>query len=244
MGVFALWFLAYLLGKESAIVTSDVSLVVLTMFMTMIAIFNIIQSTNNTSRITWILFSFVAVSWLAAEHIWSLNELILDVKPFPSYADIGYTIGSVILPAFFIMLLLPFKKFISKRVILSGILSGGIVFSVIFYLTLPLNYNSISLSEILLNVYPALDGIALAPALICAILFYKMKMNVSSIVLFCAVVSATIGDMLYHITTTSGTYYSGSLTDVFYYMQYALFIFGAYGIAKFSISQDVSVKNI
>jgi hypothetical protein len=244
IGIFALWLSAYLLGKTSAIISSDISLVVLTMFMTMIAIFRGITSTNKTSRMTWILFSLVAISWLAAEHIWSLDELILDVKPFPSYADIGYLTGSAILPAFFIMLLLPYKKFISKRTILSGILSGGIIFSVIFYLALPSNYNSIGLTEFLLNVYPALDGIALVPALICVILFYKKKMGVSSFVLFCAVLSTIIGDILYQINTTNGTYYSGSLTDLFYYMQYTLFIFGAYGATKIDVKQDVNVKNI
>ena len=151
--IFGIWFTAYLLGKDISIKVNDVITIPITLFMIMIGIYRILTSTDKTSRYTWILFSVFAMSWSIAEHIWSLNELIFDVKPFPSFADVGYLAGTIVLPAFYIMLLQPFKRFISKQFIIISVLLG---ISIIIFTTFQQikQYEEIRLSQSEENSFP------------------------------------------------------------------------------------------
>jgi len=237
-----MWSTAYLLGKETSIKMNDFVTIPITLLMVMTGIYRILISKDKKSRNTWILFSIFAMSWSIAEHIWSLDELILDVKPFPSFADIGYLVGTIILPAFFIMLLLPFKKFISKQFVTISVLIGLSIVIFATYLSWPIIANNFG--EFLLSIYPILDGVVLMPAFIIIILGIKKKMNFSSSLLCFAMISIAIGDILFQITTTNGTYYSGSLSDLFFILGYTLFVFGAYNVNSSGIMQNISVRDI
>ena len=241
IAIFAVWVSAYLIGKDTSIIVNDYVTIPLTLLIVMIGFYRIIVSQDKTSRNTWILFSIFAMSWSIAEHIWSLDELILDVKPFPSFADVGYLIGTIILPVFYIMLLQPFKKYISKQITTISILLGFTIIILITYISWPISGNNFT--ENLLSAYPMIDGIVLMPAFIIIILVIKKKMSFSSSLLCFAMMMSTIGDIVFQITSTNGTYYSGSLTDLFYILSYGLFIFGAYGNTRSDVKQSVSAKN-
>ena len=241
IAIFAIWTTAYILGKDVSIKVNDYVTISITLLLVMIGFYRILTSENKTSRNTWILFSAFAMSWSIAEHIWSLNELILDVKPFPSFADVGYLIGTIILPVFYIMLLQPFKKYISKQFIIIALLAGISIIIFTTYISWPITRNNFT--EVLLSMYPILDGVVMMPAIIIIILGIKKKMNFSSVILCLAMIMVTIGDIMFQITTTNGTYYTGSVTDLFYVLGYGLFILGAYDSTPSSMKQNMSVSN-
>lgn len=237
--IFAIWSTAYLLGKDVSIKVNDYVTIPITLLIVMNGIYRILTSENRTSRYTWILFSIFAMSWSIAEHIWSLNELVLDVKPFPSFADVGYIIGTIVLPVFYIMLLQPFKKYISKQFIITSISIGLCIIIFETYISWPISGSDFT--AILLSAYPILDGLVLMPAFVITILGIKKKMDFSSMLLCFAMMLVTVGDIIFQITTRNGTYYSGSLSDLFYVLSYALFAFGSYN--KTQPRQNRSIKN-
>jgi len=51
-------------------------------------------------------------------------------------------------------------------------------------------------------------------------------------------ISTSIGDLLFQFTAINGTDYSGSISDLFFYIQYILLTFGVYSIANPKIPRE------
>jgi len=65
----------------------------------------------------WILFAVFAISWFTAEMFWDVNELILEIDPYPSEADFFWLLGYPFYFGFLMFYLKPFRKAISKKMI-------------------------------------------------------------------------------------------------------------------------------
>lgn len=228
LAVVAMWATGYFLGQRAAMLSSDFAYLPLTILLTITAFFQVYQiRKENRNILPWYVFAIFALSYSIAEHIWSFSELITDQKPFPSFADVAYIIDTLSLTIFLILFIRSKKQFISKWMLTIGILSGCFIISISTYVFVT-NYTEIGIEQISTLIYLVLDSIALVPATIGIMMYFKGKMNFAALLICVSMIPLIVGDILFQITTTNGTYYSGSIPEPFYYIQITLLIFGVY----------------
>lgn len=242
LGIFFVWLVPFSIGEGAAIFTTDLVYIPLLLFLVMVVLYRLIESKKGLHTI-WIIFLVSAIAQLVAEHIWSLDELILGIKPFPSYADAAFLISYLMWIPFFIMYLKPLKNLISKKILITAIcISCAIIIPSSYYL-IQSAAGTYTIENTLLAAYPIIDGINFAPVSIGIILFFKGKTNFFPSLMFFAMIPELIADVLFQITSTNGTYYSGSFADLFFYFTFVLFMSGAYSLNQLGKKQDIGVKS-
>lgn len=239
---FLIWLVPYLLGKGIAILKDDLFYLFLTVFLVMISVYKIAYTKEKSARITWVFFSISSFAMLVAQHIWSIDELVLDVKPFPSYADIAFLIGYVLWIPFFFMLVKPLKNHITKKLIILAIAVSGSIVIPNAVVLIQSSGGVFTIENTLLSSYPIIDGIVFIPVSVGIMLFLKGKTNFFPSLMFFAMIFQLIGDMIFEIDSANNTYYSGSLADLFFYIPFILFMFGTYDLSPLEKSKNVSVK--
>jgi len=231
--IVGIWSTGYLLGQKAATLTSDFLYIPLTIFLSMTAIFQARQAYIERKNVfMWTIFFIFSISFLVAQHIFSLDEIILDEKPFPSLADAAFIIGTICLVPFFILFVKSLKVSIPKWTIVVAILSSCGVTAIATYFFILAGDLEPSLDNIVSLAYPILDSISLAPAVIGMILYFRNKLSVYVPIICLSMISTSIGDLLFQFTGINGTDYSGSISDLFFYIQYILLTFGVYSIAN------------
>ncbi|HZS74257.1 MAG TPA: hypothetical protein VFA69_07120 [Candidatus Nitrosotalea sp.] len=242
LAIVAMWTTGYFLGQRAAILSSDFAYIPLTILLTITAFFQIYQTRKeNKNILPWYVFAVFALTYNIAQHIWSLNELIVDQKPFPSFADVAFIISTISLVIFFMLIIKSKKQSISRWMYVVAIPSGCFTIGLAMYFFIS-NNTELIFEQILSLVYPLLDSIALVPALIGIMMYFKNKINFATCLICLSMIPLTIGDILFQITTASNTYYSGSITDLFYYIQITLLIFGVYILSNDKIRSNASVS--
>lgn len=240
---FFVWFIPYSFGENIAVFTNDLVYIPLSLFLVMVSFYRLIESKKGL-RIVWTMFLVSAIAQLVAQHIWSLDELILDTKPFPSYADVAFLISYLMWIPFFITYLKPLKNLISRKIlVLSIIISCTIIVPSSYYL-IQSAAGTYTIENTLLSSYVIIDGINFIPVSICITLFFKGKINFFPSLMFFAMIPELIADVLFQITSSNNTYYSGSLSDLFFYFTFVLFMFGSYSSHQLGKKQDLGVKSI
>lgn len=232
LAVVAMWTAGYLSGQKAAILSSNFAYIPLTTLLTITAFFQIYQTRKENRNISlWYVFAIFALSYNIAQHMWSLSELITDQKPFPSGADAAFIISTISLVIFFMLAIKSEKQSISKWMYVIAIPLGCFTIALSTYLFISSN-TELALEQILLLFYPVVDSIALVPALIGIMMYLKGRISFGVCLICLSMLPLTAGDVLFQITTTSNTYYSGSISDLFYYVQITLLIFGVYTISN------------
>ncbi len=240
--IVVIWAISYFLGQNAAILSSDFLYIPLTTILTITAFFQVYQIRNEHKNIvTWYAFAIFALTYSIAQHIWSLNEIILDQKPFPSLADVAFTISSICMILFFMLIIKSKKQLISRWMYAIAIPPSCFIIaaSVYFFMT---NNTEATLDNIVSLVYPILDSIALVPALIGIVLYFRSRIDFATCLICFSMIPLTIGDILFQITSADGTYYSGSIADLFFYIQITLLIFGVYAISNSTPRSNMSVN--
>ena len=240
--VVSVWAIGYFSDQKIAILTSDFLYIPLTILLTITAFFQVYQVRNECKNIVaWYAFAVFALAYSIAQHIWSLNEIILDTKPFPSYADVAFTISTISMIIFFILIIKSKKQFISKWMYAVAIPSGCFVITLSMYFFMTNNPDS-TLDSIMSFAYPVLDGIALVPALLGVTMYFRHKVDFAICLICFSMIPLATGDILFQITSANGTYYSGSIVDLFFYIQITLLIFGVYMKSNSKVRANVSVN--
>ena len=105
-----------LIGKEAAILVGNLGYTPITIMLASLTMIVVIKfRAKSTHGIAWIMFLACTLSWMIAEHMWIVEELVLHVKPFPSIADIFYVMGYVFLILFTIYHMRVVKDAITKK---------------------------------------------------------------------------------------------------------------------------------
>lgn len=227
------WTIPYLLGQNIAKISSDLTYIALTVFLTVTAFFQVSQTRKGSKdNLIWIVFSIFAIMYTAAQHIWAVNELIFDQKPFPSFADVAFLIDTICLIIFFILYIKSLKQNISKKILVIATLPSSVIVLLSVYLYILSNSADSIMIQILLFSYPFLDAIALVPALIGIMLWFKNKSNFPLFAICSSMIPLITGDVLFQVTTQNETYYTGFIPDLFFYLQIDLLIFGVYCLSN------------
>jgi len=166
------------------------------------------------------------LNWLG-EVTWNLYE-ILGYKPTPSLADVFWMFAYIPI----IMALLKALKRELKFVDLKGFLFASILTAfIISILLLPssISVESLPSLEALVDLtYIALDAILFPVVFL--LVYVRRPLNVLYMALILSVVFMLIGDVVYAYFDSWGIYYTGSLPDVFYNLQYLSLLLGVMGV--------------
>ena len=192
----------------------------------------------------WILFAAFAISWFTAEMVWDVNELILDIDPYPSEADFFWLIGYPFYFGFLVFYLRPFRRAISKKMMaVASVLSIALLIPAL-YVSYDADLESTDIDNILALTYPLLDAVVLAPTLIGVSLFLTGKVNFLWTLMCLAILCTITGDIGFFFTTLEDEYYSGHPVEILFHWHYILFAFGIYDHFKvFKPDKEVNQKN-
>lgn len=177
---------------------------------------------------SWLLFTVATVCWFVAEHIWVVYELIYEIDPFPSEADIFWLAGYPFFFIFFVLYLQPMRKAISKKMILYASLIS------LSLLVVSLSVNYVEESELtdvqfIIGIsYPISDVIILIPVILGMFLFFKSEVSLLWTLVFFGILSEIIADTLFLFFSLDSSYYTGHPIEILFLCTYVLLIFGVY----------------
>jgi len=200
---------------------------------------------TGSHGMAWLCLFGFAVMWFAADTIWAIEELVLEIEPFPSTADIFYILGYPFLLMFLLAYLVPVKKAISKKMIAIAIFMS-------MSILIPSLYNSIGTDsdlerlEIAIGVaYPIADAFVIIPALIGVSLFFRGQVNFMWTLVCIGIICVFIGDTAFLFAQMDNSYYTGHPLEILFHLTIVLIAFGVYdqlGIFK-AKDHDTSSKN-
>lgn len=236
--------IANLIGKETAVMVGNLGYTPITISLFVITAIMLSKfRTKSYHTIAWIMFFICALSWMIAEHVWSYEELVLHVNPFPSSADIFYVLGYVFLSLFSVYYLKIAKEAITKKMIFTSVIISSSILIPSLFLANSINSDLTGIALVLALVYPILDAIVLVPALIGIMMFFKGEVSQMWTFFSLAIISLIVGDTGFLITQMYGYYYSGYPIEIFLMWSYVLFSFGVYSNMKTFSSKKNSLKD-
>jgi len=216
-------------GKEVVKIVTDFTYIPVTGAFVILSIIisSRFRKTGNHGK-AWLLFLGTAISWFIAETTWTIYELAYNLNPFPSYADAFYITGYPFLFLFSMYYLKPFKKLISKKIMLSASLIAVSVLIPSLYMTIDNNSDENKFAIALGATYPIADSIILIPALIGIFLFFRGEVNFLWTLLLIGILFEVIADTGFQYFTLNNSYYTGHPIDILFIWSYIIFSFGVY----------------
>ena len=221
------------LGKEVTMKFTDLLFVPIPAVLVILSVISLRrEGIRGTHGKAWIIFTIFAICWFVAEQIWTLDELVYHVKPFPSSADFFYLAGY---PAYFVFSILyikPVMKAISKKMVFSACLISAAVLIPNLYMTFNNNSDEDQFSIALGATYPIADAIVLVPSLLGVALFLGGKVNFLWLLMLIGVLINVVADTGFQYYSLDDSYYSGHPVDILYLWSYIVFAFGMYDYIK------------
>ena len=216
-------------GKETLKVITDFTYISVTGVFVILSVImsSIFRKTGDHGK-AWLIFTGTAISWFIAETTWTVNEIVYRISPFPSSADVFYIAGYPFLFLFSILYLKPFRKLISKKLVISTTLIAISVLIPNLYMTVSNNSDEDEYAIVLGAAYPIADSIVLIPALIGIFLFFKGEVNFLWTLLLIGILFEVIADTGFQYFTLNDSYYTGHPIDILFIWSYLLFSFGIY----------------
>jgi len=218
-----------MISEDTAIVFASWSYIVTAGSFLVLALIMMVKTRGIGSHgKSWVLLAVFAISWFTAEMIWDVNELILEIDPYPSNADFFWLLGYPFYFGFLMFYLKPFSKAISKKmIVLSSLISILFLISA-FYVSSDIDLELTELENILVFIYPLLDAVVLVPALIGVTLFLTGRVNFLWTLMCLAIMCVIIADIMFYFGTLEDDYYSGHPVEILFHWVYILFAFGIY----------------
>jgi hypothetical protein len=218
-----------LLDKEIANIFSNSANVVANLILSILSIIILAKNRfSSTHGKAWLMFAIAATTWLVAEIIWMIYEIVLvDALPFPSEADFFWLIGYPFFFTFLMLYIKPLKNAVSKKMVVGATLISIAVLG----LSVSLLYEPdpvVDLETIVAFSYPIADSILLIPCLIGIGLFLGGKVNLMWALFCIGMISFVIADTVYAFFILEGTFYSGDPLMLLYVYGYMFLLFGVY----------------
>ncbi len=220
---------ATFVGKETVKVVTDIAYFPVQGMMVALSVVLVLrfrQSGNHGKA--WLFFLGTSISWFIAETLWAVYELVYNVNPFPSLADVFFIAGYPLIFCFLMYYLKPVRKAVSSNIIIGSILVSAVILIPSIYMAYNFDPKVSLLENILATSYPVADSIMLVPALVGVILFFKGEVNLTWSLICLGIVLQSIGDTSFQFATFTNTYYTGHPSDMVFLWSYLLFCFGVY----------------
>jgi len=179
---------------------------------------------------SWILFAGFAITWFVAEQLRNVNELILDIDSYLSVADFFLLLGYPFYFGFLMYYIKPFRKAISKKMVLfASLLSFALLVPSVYisYEMGPTDIeNSVGFS------YPIMDAIVFVPTIVGVLLFFNGKVNLMWTLMCLGILATIAAHTGFLFITLEETYHFGHPVEILSHWHYILFAFGIYGHYK------------
>jgi len=226
-------------GKDVVKITTDfTSILVAGTFVILSIMMSIrFKKTGNHGK-AWLVFTGTAISWFIAETMWTVYELGYNTNPFPSFADAFYIAGYPFLFLFSLLYLKPFKKLISRKIILTTSLIAVTVLIPSLYMTVQNDSDESKYAIVLGAIYPVADTVILIPAMIGIFLFFRGEVNFLWTLLLIGILFEVIADTGFQYFTLNDSYYTGHPIDILFIWSYIIFSFGLYNHIQIFKSDD------
>jgi hypothetical protein len=150
--------------------------------------------------------------------VWGYYVLFLKISaPYPSMADVLYTLYIPALILTFVFLLIAFKATLTVRNVMETLVFSVATFAVIFFVLIQpeIPAGSINLKTFFDIIYPLGDVLILSTAFL-ALRLAGSKIRSMLHVFIIATIIEVAADIIFSKTTGAGTYYNGSLADVLF----------------------------
>ncbi|MHB8781159.1 MAG: hypothetical protein ACYC55_07220 [Candidatus Geothermincolia bacterium] len=177
----------------------------------------------------WGLMAFFAALWLAGETVWFLYEGVLRAEvPYPSAADAFWLAGYLPLFAALAVFILGYRRLglrfdLARSWWIIPVVVAVIGAGVAFVARPILTSADLTLVEKIVNpAYALLDLLILIPALIFALTLGKGAAAKPWLILSCALMAFSLGDISYIWISHNGLYYLGNPIDLFWIGGYLL----------------------
>jgi len=196
---------------------------------------------DGVHGIGWLSFTGFAIMWVSAEIIWIVSELIFQIDPYPSAADLFYVMGYPFLLVFLVSYLVPFKEAISKKLIIIAIALSfvSLVLSINFQTNeidiTKVSFETIKSFDVVFSVaYVMADGMILVPTILGIGLFLRDNNRNKPMwfLIFLGVLFSLVGDSYFMILEANEEYYTGHPGELLFYFAYVMMAFGVYGYGK------------
>ena len=175
----------------------------------------------------WILFTLAVVIWFVGEWTYEYDYEYELSDPSTYFSDIFYILGYPLFFGFSIFYLKTWARVITKKMILAASLISLIVIIPSLYLTLENEDEVDSFTLFLYVIYPILDGLILAPAIIATFLFFRGQVNLLWALILIATLFDVAADTIYLNAAIEESYYPGHPIDILYLWAYVMYAFGA-----------------
>jgi len=175
---------------------------------------------------SWICFTAFISLWFIAERIWTVYEVIYQIDPWPSEADYFWLAGYPAYFAFTFFYLRPFRESITRSVLLFAFGITVALAGLLTYWTVQ-QYGALDFETGLGLAYPVLDTVAIAPIIVCLILFARGQVSFLWSCLFIGMLCFVVADHGFVFLSLEDEYYTGHVADIPYLWGYLLFLFGS-----------------
>ena len=179
---------------------------------------------DSIHGIGWLSFLGFVVCWFAGDMTWIIQEMVLEIEPYPSVADLFYLPGYPFLLIFAVSYIIPFRDAISKKMIIISVCAAIILVSSSIYMIGI--QDATSFDTALSMSYPAADGIILVPVLLGLFLFFKSRTDLMWSLMLFGMLATFAGDIAFAYMEHFGTYHTGNPMELAFYFSYILMTFG------------------
>ncbi len=220
---------ATFLGKETVKTVTDITYIPVTATLVILSAILALRfrRVGNHGK-AWLFFLGTAISWSVAETTWTVYDLVFNIKPFPSLADVFYIGGYPFLFCFLVYYLKPVRKMITRKIFLGTLVASIAITIPSIYMAYDFDPKVSLLENVLATSYPIADAIMLAPALMGIILFFRGEVNFTWSLVCLAIILEAIGDTGFQFASFTDTYYTGHPVDIVFLGSYILLAFGVY----------------
>lgn len=220
---------ANFLDMDVAILVGNIVYVPVILFLVSVSAFTLIKLGHDGMHgIAWVSLLIASSLWLIAETVWIFYELVLQVDPFPSLADVFYSLGYPFLFVFMLAYISPVRKGITKRSLFSAVAVSAVILFFGLYQTIDFVIEMDSVATFYAVLYPVLDSILIVPAILGISLFFSGRVNFMWAMVWFGILSLFIADTIFMYSQIDDTYYTGHPIEILFYFSYVLIAFGVY----------------
>lgn len=212
------------LDEDAAVLIGNYSYIPIQIAMLLTAVYVVrFFGTDGVHGIGWFAFLGFVICWFAGDMSWIILEMVFELEPYPSIADMFYLLGYPFLMIFVMSYIMPFRNAISKRMVMLSISASILLVTVsILMIGIP----DYEFDTALTLAYPVLDGIILIPVLLGLFMFLKSRTDLMwSLILF-GILSTFIGDIAFSYMEYADIYYTGNPLELAFFWSYILLTFG------------------
>lgn len=182
-------------------------------------------------RLFWTLVSVSVALWLAAETLWSLQELGTGSVPFPWWTDALYVASYAVMPVALLLAFRPSLRLVGAATLLDALLlTGGLALLWWWVVLRPLPVTG-KLDALAAIAPPALGLVALG-ILVSTRLLPARQGTLALGVFGLGLAAATITDAIYAHSIVTGGYLSGDWLDLGWQAEAALYALAGYIAAR------------